>query len=78
MKQAAGPQRLPVRPQALALLDDALVRAHAAVGLAADEEQPVGKALRQQQYRAFVACLAGRLFTHRNVSHKQARSSVVS
>jgi hypothetical protein len=36
----AGPQRLPVGPQPLALLDDALVRPHAAVVLAADEEQP--------------------------------------
>ena len=38
----AGPQRLPVGPQPLALLDDALVRADAAVVLAADEEQPPG------------------------------------
>jgi hypothetical protein len=38
--EGAGPQRLPVGPQPLALLDDALVRADAAVVPAADEEQP--------------------------------------
>src|SRR5262249_49087585 len=38
--ERAGPQRLPVGPQPLALLDDALVRAHAAVLAAAAEEQP--------------------------------------
>jgi hypothetical protein len=43
---SARPQRLTVGPQALALLDEALMRAHAAVGLAADEKQP--------------ACLVGR------------------
>jgi hypothetical protein len=38
--ERAGPQRLPVGPQPLALLDDALVRADAALVPAANEEQP--------------------------------------
>jgi hypothetical protein len=33
---------LTVGPQALTLLDQALMRAHTAVGLAADEKQPAG------------------------------------
>jgi hypothetical protein len=40
---------LTVGPQALALLDEALVRAHATVGLAADEKQPAGLVGRERK-----------------------------
>ena len=40
--EPAGPQRLTVGPQALTLLDDALMGAHATIVPAADEEQPAG------------------------------------
>jgi hypothetical protein len=46
---SARPQRLTVGPQALALLDEALVRAHATVGLAADEKQPAGLVSRERE-----------------------------
>jgi hypothetical protein len=40
--ESARPERLTVGPQALTLLDQALMRAHTAVALAADEKQPAG------------------------------------
>src|SRR5262249_56717438 len=46
---SARPQRLTVGPQALALLDEALMRAHATVGLAADEKQPAGLVGRERE-----------------------------
>jgi hypothetical protein len=47
--ESTCPERLTIGPQALTLLDDALMGADASVGLAADEKQPAGLVRRERE-----------------------------